>query len=320
MSTGRKRIFKILLAFCVSGLLCWLVLRKYPLAQLGESFSGIRWGWVLGAISFRALMAWSQGVRWKCLFPLYPFGLAVEAALVSEAANLLIPARAGEVVRAWFLKRMGAGNMVRNFTSAVVERLLDAATLFIFALVGLAALGLDFKSSLGNWPILIAFAGAAVFAAGYITLKTSLADRLKAWVRGRESHLLNLMAAWAGDALGQLRMIHIATLLWSLAASMAILLGAAGLLWCSLKAAGVGITYIQSLMIYPLVGLSLSVPVSVGYVGVFHGSLVVCLMLLGFDSRDVIGPVVVAHLIMFAPVLIFTSSFALLHLLFKQRL
>ena len=72
-----------------------------------------------------------RAIRWQYLLePLgaVPFGAAFRATAIGFAASTVLPARAGEVIRPYFLARQGSMSATGAFATVILERLLDVVT------------------------------------------------------------------------------------------------------------------------------------------------------------------------------------------------
>ncbi|ELY68078.1 lysylphosphatidylglycerol synthase transmembrane domain-containing protein [Natrinema versiforme] len=118
------------------------------------------------------------------------------AIFVSQTANLVIPARAGDAVRAYAVNTHRAVPYTAGFASLAVERLFDLAT--IAALAGLAIAWLTLGGGTGPLGVVAATGGArtalvaaaavstATVGVGLVVVTSARADHgLGAWLRGR---------------------------------------------------------------------------------------------------------------------------------------
>lgn len=116
-----------------------------------------------------------RGLRWTILVRRtgYPLRVrdATEIIFLSWLVNCLVPAKLGDVYRAYLLKINSPVSLSRTFGTVVVERVLD---LFAIVLLGLAAGFVSFRTGLPA-EIQIVFAGGVVFvvalAIGLLTMR-----------------------------------------------------------------------------------------------------------------------------------------------------
>lgn len=104
-----------------------------------------------------------RGYRWALLLKQSGFGLkvrdATEIIFISWLVNCLVPAKLGDVYRAWLLKINSTVSLSRTFGTVFIERVLD---LFAIATLALAAGFVSFRSGLPS-DVQIVFAVGVVF-------------------------------------------------------------------------------------------------------------------------------------------------------------
>ncbi|MBZ6494310.1 lysylphosphatidylglycerol synthase transmembrane domain-containing protein [Natrinema longum] len=160
---------------------------------------GRRYGDVLAAIGHRGGTAFATG-----------------AVFVSQTANLVIPARGGDAVRAYVMNTYRDVPYTAGFASLAVERVFDLAT--IAALAGLATTWLVLGGAAGPLEILAEAGGArtalvaaaavstATVGVGFVVVTSARADHgLGSWLRrrvdgrSRLERLLETALRFAGD-------------------------------------------------------------------------------------------------------------------------
>lgn len=104
-----------------------------------------------------------RGYRWALLLKQSGFGLhvrdATEIIFISWLVNCLVPAKLGDVYRAWLLKINSTVSLSRTFGTVFIERVLD---LFAIATLALAAGFVSFRSGLPG-DVQIVFAVGVIF-------------------------------------------------------------------------------------------------------------------------------------------------------------
>jgi len=116
-----------------------------------------------------------RALRWATLVRRTGFPLkvrdATEIIFLSWLVNCLVPAKLGDIYRAYLLKINSTVSLSRTFGTVFVERILD---LFAIVLLGLAAGFVSFRTGLPA-EVQIVFAGGIVFvvalAAGLLTMR-----------------------------------------------------------------------------------------------------------------------------------------------------
>ncbi len=120
------------------GILAWLALHLDWPAFLRE-FRRVRIVPILIIVALIYLSLWIRAVRWRHLLPSHANisrRRLFDATAVGFTANLILPLRAGEIVRPWFLSRGQPLGFATGFASIVVERVFDAFVLMV--LLGLS--------------------------------------------------------------------------------------------------------------------------------------------------------------------------------------
>ncbi len=178
MSIGRRlrqprTIVSILVPLAIILLFAWL-----NRAQLGRVP-----GLVLGANPALVLLAFIvfyagfplRGYRWASL--LHGTGLrigtrdATEIIFLSWLVNCVVPAKLGDVYRAYLLKINSTASLSRTFGTVFIERVLD---LFVIAILGIAAGFWSFRSGLPPAIQVVFGVGVVVvvvLAAGLLTMR-----------------------------------------------------------------------------------------------------------------------------------------------------
>jgi Predicted integral membrane protein len=115
---ARHRLFQVLVSLAVGAALLWLAIARIDLAGLGAELAQVRPGWLVAAVALYWIALMLRSWRWRILLaPVrhLSFGQVFHGLLVGYAANYLLPARLGELVRADFLGRRYAS---RGFPSS----------------------------------------------------------------------------------------------------------------------------------------------------------------------------------------------------------
>jgi uncharacterized protein (TIRG00374 family) len=100
----------------------WMLLPSFALVVVSLFLRTWRWQWLLRAVGR------------------VPFGPAFRAANIGIGANMVLPARAGEFLRAYVLGRATGNSKTAIFATLVVERIFDGLTILL-SLVGVVLLG-----------------------------------------------------------------------------------------------------------------------------------------------------------------------------------
>jgi hypothetical protein len=132
----------------------WGLLAAFVIFYLGFPLRGLRWALLVRGSGFRL------GVR-----------DATEILFISWLVNCLVPAKLGDVYRAWLLKINSTVSLSRTFGTVFIERILD---LFAISVLGIAAGYWSFRTGFPP-TIQVVFAigvgVVVVLAAGLLTMR-----------------------------------------------------------------------------------------------------------------------------------------------------
>ena len=154
----------VLLAFNLQGL---------DLRQLVDTILGASPLWLLGAFGVYYLGFPLRGYRWLVL--LRSAGTRIgwrdstEIIFISWLVNCLVPAKLGDVYRAWLLRANYTVSLSRTFGTVFIERVFD---LFAIALLGLASAFWSFRAGLPTEVQIVIGIGLIVLLALSIGLYT----------------------------------------------------------------------------------------------------------------------------------------------------
>ena len=283
-----------------------------------------------------------RALRWKFLLePLgaTTFASAFRATTVGFAASAVLPARAGEVIRPYFLARQAPleqqGRMTATgaFATIILERLLDIVTVLLLLASFVFVFGKDLAAVNPTGFALVTWAGAsagivAVAALVVLFVLAGAPERLGAAMTRLERVLPSKLAGLIGGiaekfarGLGAIRRPSrlLAALAWSLPLWLCIALG----IWSMAMAFRFAIPFTGSFLMIALLTLGVAVPTP-GAVGGFHEAFRVgATAFYGAPDEAAVGAAIVLHLFSIGPSLVLGLFFAAqegLHLGSMRRL
>jgi uncharacterized protein (TIRG00374 family) len=179
LSLGRRlRQPRTIISIVLPIVLLALFVRALPGFELDQLPSKILTAnplYLLGALAIFYLGFPLRGYRWAVLVRRTGLQLrvrdATEIIVMSWLVNCLVPAKLGDLYRAWLLKINSPVSLSRTFGTVFIERVLD---LFAIATLGLAAGFVSFRTGLPA-EVQVVFAVGAVFvvvlALGLLTMR-----------------------------------------------------------------------------------------------------------------------------------------------------
>ncbi|HET7233109.1 MAG TPA: lysylphosphatidylglycerol synthase transmembrane domain-containing protein [Longimicrobium sp.] len=138
-----KQRLRIIVSLAVTAFFLWLALRGVVWAEVWEHLRTANWLYLALSAFIGTISVHVRALRMKTLLapvdPHVAFHPRVAGAAVGFAANNLIPARVGEVVRAVVTARLAKLPVSAVFASLVVERVLDGlvTVLLLFGVMAL---------------------------------------------------------------------------------------------------------------------------------------------------------------------------------------
>ena len=305
-----------------AGLVAW-VLRDVNLRRMVADILHARPGWLLFSVltmfSNLVIRAW----RWQYLLaPLgrTRFGNAFRATAVGVAANGILPARAGELIRPYFLSRYEDLSATGAFATIILERLLDLLTVLVLLALFVFVFGGSWSSANPVAFAAVKWAGATVLAgvtAGLVALFVMAGDpaRLSRALARLERVLPSTVAlALAGAvekfACGLAAIRSPGRLLVALAWSFPLWLSIALGIWGVTLAFGFAVPFTGTFLLMALLSIGVAIPTP-GGVGGFHAAFRFgTTVFFGAPDDAAVGASIVLHALTVLPALALGLFFA----------
>jgi len=270
-----------------------------------------------------------RALRWQYLLePLgqTTFAAAFRATAVGFAASAVLPARAGEVIRPYFLARQTPKlpntrmTATGAFATIILERLLDVVTVLALLAAFVFFFGRDLAAANPTGFALVKWAGAsaaAVSTSALVVLFVLAGDperlgrtmaRLEQVLPSKVAGLIAKLSEKFAHGLGVIRRPGrlLASLAWSLTLWLCIALG----IWAIAKAFNLAIPFTGSFLMIGLLTLGVAVPTP-GAVGGFHEAFRVgATMFYGAPDDAAVAAAIVLHLLSIGPSLLLGLLFA----------
>jgi len=242
-----------------------------------------------------------RSMRWRLLLPRRPDGqrpATFSVTLVMLAgylANLILPARLGEPVRAYLLSRREGIGFARVLGSVLLERVIDLATLALVAVAAAIAIGAPEWLIRGTGVIggigvvlVLLLAGSAIPRAARL-LGRLMGGRVRA-LTGMLVHFGE--GAGGGDRLSLTVAIGLSTLTWFFVAATFWLLG---------RALDLGIGPGGAMLIAAVTTLGTAIPSAPASIGTFELAAVVAAGALGIPGEQALALALLAHAVSTLP-------------------
>lgn len=278
-----RRHVLLIVGLVLSGVFLYLFLRGMDWASLRADLGRVNL-WILAlatVVDFVAFLVMS--IRAQMLFqPLFQFGFGemFRSMLIAYSGNNVLPARAGEFMRAAFLIRRSGLPTASVAGVIAVERLMDAVVVITLALVALpltmGSIGAGFYVIAG--AVLATFAGIVMASRHPVASRRTvrrLASGLGKRMRNKVSILLDRFFEGI-QGISSSRMLLYAGLLtmlnWLLTATS---------IYIWIVACGVKLAWYHAFVVLGSIAVGNAVPSSPGNIGTFHYFVRSALELLG---------------------------------------
>lgn len=293
----------------------WWTLHDVPLAELWARIRQVRAWPFLGAVVLATLMFPLRTVRWRYLLRFegvtLPYVPLWHATAIGFMANNLLPARAGELARAYTASKVTPVRFSTAFASIAVERVLDGLTLVAFLAVAIWAGGFSAETMIGGVPLIeIARGAALLFAAALVAAlllvhwpRPALALTGKLTRRLLPLHWSQRMVNTLEGLLGGLDALKSPGRLTLTAFWSVVVWGvAAASFWLAFAAFDVVAPWSAALMLQGLIALGVALPSSPAFFGPFEAAIRVSFALYGLDATSAASYALTYHVATFVPI------------------
>lgn len=225
--------------------------------------------------------------------------------MIGYMANNIYPARLGEFIRAYILRRNTGIPYPPSLATILVERIFDGLVMLAFIFSALLFVSFDepVLERLIQFTTPLFF-GALIVFTGF-ALRPDLAERVYSGIIGRFSppplrpRLLDLAGRFM-EGLSALRQPRLLGLTWF--SSLASWLIEASTYWIVLQAFEFRVSFWVLMLVIGLANLTTILPSTPGYVGTFHGVTVLTLGAFGVAGESAGAYAIVMHMVLWLPV------------------
>ncbi len=302
------------LGVAISAGFLYLALRGLQLGDLWGALQDANYWWLLPGIAVYFLGVWARAWRWHYLLrPLkrIPTREMFPIVAIGYMGNNIYPARAGEVLRAYVLKRKQNVPVSASLATILVERIFDGVVMLMFVFANLPELARltgesGFAGSIQNLAVwgAAAFAGAlAVFLLVAAKPEPSmrviggLIDRLAP--QRLRARLREVVERFLGG-LASLRSPR--DVLMVFVTSVVVWLFETGKYWLVMHAFPFEVSFFALMLMNGIVNLATTIPSAPGYVGTFDAPGIAVLRAYGVDAAVAAGYTLVLHVALWVPI------------------
>lgn len=301
--------------FVISGaLLLWVLRDVSPGAVIGELRRSNPWLF-LGATVLSTIIFPIRALRWKVILkpvaPGIPFGPLWRSTAIGMMINNVLPARAGEIARAYALTReVPAIPFSTSLASLVVDRLFDALVLILLGMVAIMDPAFPADARIAGQPLSDWAMGGIVLTGGMlaavyllvffprvlIRLFEMLARRISPRIEERGTLALQRFS----DGLSVMRSPGRFSLVltWTV---LHWLVGALGI-WLGFLAVGIHLPFSAALFVQTVIAFGVALPSAPGFFGVFEAIAVLTLAVYSVPAALATSWAIGFHILTFIPI------------------
>ncbi len=256
-----------------------------------------------------------RALRWRyILWPIserLPLGQLWRATAIGMMVNNVIPARAGEIARAYALSReQPQVRFPAALASLVIDRVMDAIMIIILLIVAMLDPGFPRDTVIAGQPVrTYAYIATAVAGVALVTLFllallpqqfVRLFERVVSKVAPRFVERLSRLLHSFADGVAVLRrpVLFLQVLFWT---ALHWLLCALAF-WIGMKAVGIDAPYTAALFVQSLIAIGVAAPAAPGFFGVFEFFGTEGLAIYGVSRDLAVSWAIGFHLLSFIPI------------------
>jgi len=309
-----KKHLRAVIGFIISVALLWWVLRDVSPADVWRELSHANpWYFAIGTVLATTIFP-LRARRWQTIldpvYPKVPLGALWRSTAVGMMINNVVPARAGEIARAYALTKETEIPFSASIASLAVDRVFDAIVLLVLAFAalfdpafphGVRIAGQSVTEWAAGGFVLVGTLLAVLYALVFfprqlIRLFELFARRLSPSIE--EKGRLALLAFSEGLSVLRSPGHFAAVFLWTVVHWLTNALG----WWISMKAVGIQVPFSATLLLQALVALGVAVPAAPGFFGLFEKVAIMGLAIYSVTQGMATSWAIGFHILSFIPI------------------
>jgi uncharacterized protein (TIRG00374 family) len=296
------------LGLIISAVFLYIALRKLNLAEVWFYMKHARYWWLLPGVAIYFFAVWARTWRWhymlRAVKPI-PVRRLFPVVCIGYMGNNIYPARIGELLRAYVLKRQEGVSVSTSLAPILVERIFDGVVMLLFVFIGLPLV----PSLPDRWRTfviafsLLFFGALAVFF--FIAASPRRSQAIYNWVidhlvPGRFREPVRGFADRFMEGLYFLRSGRDVAMVF--VTSLVIWLAETGKYWFVMHAFDFSVSFFVLMLMNGVVNLFTTIPSAPGYVGTFDTPGIEVLVAFGVNPAIAGAYTLVLHAALWLPI------------------
>jgi uncharacterized protein (TIRG00374 family) len=309
-----KLTWKGAVGIVLSAVLLWWTLRDVSLAVVWSELRRSN-GWLFLLSTFLSTIIFPlRARRWQTILepvaPNQPLGALWRATAVGMMANNVLPARAGEIARAYALTQQTKVPLATSIASLAVDRLFDMLVLLLLAVAAFldpafprdAEVAGQTIGSLAQGSVVLvtlvfaALYGLAFFPTQIVRIYEIFTRRISKTLEDRGKAVLTRFSEGLSVLKSPRRFL--AVLSWTIIHWLVNALG----FWYGFKAVGIELPFSAALFLQTLIAVGVALPSAPGFFGFFEKITVVGLAIYGVGAPLATSFAIGYHILTFIPI------------------
>lgn len=242
-----------------------------------------------------------SGIRWKYLNREFTLSQSVNGAIVSKAANTITPMRGGDMVRAFYLSSVSGRKVPEVFGKIVIEGVTVMVAVLSLLLVSVFALGGIVREQAQHIIMIGIMACVCVYVFLYVCRKhRRLIDHYYQGINCN-GKITKYVLERTYNFLISFNNISLCHMFYAQIMSFGVLYLGITAMYIFMTAVRIDVSFLSVIYIFPLITLSILLPLTVGHVGVYHAAMVIALNIVGINDSDIVGKVIMVHIFSTVP-------------------
>jgi uncharacterized protein (TIRG00374 family) len=305
----------------ISAVFLYFTLRGLKIGEMWDVIKSANYWWLIPAVLVYFVAVWARSWRWHYLLrPIkkIPTLTMFPIVCIGYMGNNIYPARAGELLRAYVLKKREGVQISASLATIIIERVFDGVVMLGFVFVNLPKLAeLTGESGFIGSIQTLAIWGAVIFGIVLIlfllaAMFPKVTERVTLWLVNRI-----LPRKWREKASGiMLRFLSGLECLRSpkealmvFLTSVVIWLLETGKYWFVMQAFPFSVSFFALMLMNGIVNLSTTLPSAPGYIGTFDAPGIALLRAYEVSQEVAAGYTLVLHAALWFPITILGAIF-----------
>jgi hypothetical protein len=300
--------WQLWLGLLVSALFLYLALRGLDLPEVWQHVRNAEYWWLLPGVAIYFFGVWARTWRWHYMLralKVIPLWRLFPVVCIGYMGNNIYPARIGELLRAYVLRRREGVSISASLATILVERIFDGVVMLLFVFVSLPLA----PTIPGNWRSfvivfsLLFFGALGIFFA--IAARPQRSKALTDWAIDRlvPPRFREAVRGFTGRFLEGLYFLRSGRdVAMIFVTSVVVWLAETGKYWFVMQAFDFEVSFFVLMLMNGVVNLFTTIPSAPGYIGTFDEPGIEILKAFGVNANIAGAYTLVLHGALWLPI------------------